>query len=64
MADALIIPPDRRFTLDGEPVEIMDFCDANGFTGSAMEQVRSLATGEEIRYGGGAGAEFILRRVE
>jgi hypothetical protein len=52
----------RKFTLDGEPVEIAAFIEDNCFAMPDIEQINGLKAGEIIRYGGGAFAEFILRR--
>jgi len=58
-----MIPRSRRFTLDGAAVDIDDFIEVNGFAMPDIEQIASIKVGESITYGGGAAAEFILRRT-
>lgn len=51
-----------RYTLDGEPVESLDeFMMSNTFDEETTGLILSLAPGEEMLLGGGAGAEFRLR---
>ena len=57
------IPLARRFVLDGAPIDIDDFIEENGFAMEDIEQIGSLEVGEEVVYGGGAAATFVLRRV-
>lgn len=54
----------KRFTLDGETVEIVSFISDNDFTKKEIKEIASMKVGDEIIYGGGAAAEFILRRVK
>lgn len=58
----------KRYTLDGEPVEVEDFIAdnrghtvSNPFTDEDVAAIRALEPGQEIVYGGGAFAEFVLR---
>jgi hypothetical protein len=53
----------HSFTLDGEPVDIQAFLSANDFSPDEIAAIRDLPLGEEIVYGGGAAATFVLRRV-
>lgn len=56
----------RKYTLDGEPIELYWFFMENWdwLTSSNMQQIISLEPGEEATFGGGAGATFILRRTK
>jgi len=55
-----------RYTLDGDPVDLDEFLadNAETFTGDEVAAARALRAGEQIVYGGGAWATFVLRRVE
>lgn len=65
--DATCIP---SYTLDGELVDIEEFIADNTADGVAVlsaeevADIRALLPGQEITWGGGAAAEFVLRRVE
>ena len=51
------------FTLDGEPLEdIREFVRDNGLDEAEEAAVYALRPGDEMRFGGGAAAEFVLRR--
>ena len=56
------------YTLDGEPVDIEEFISDNtaedvaGITELEVASIRALQPGEQIIFGGGAAAEFVLRR--
>lgn len=56
------------YTLDGEPVGIEEFISDNaaedvaGFTEQEVACIRALQPGEAFVFGGGAAAEFVLRR--
>jgi len=52
----------KRFTLDGDTVEIVEFISVNDLTKKEIREIAKLRVGGEIVYGGGAGAEFVLRR--
>lgn len=56
----------KRFTLDGEPVDIGEFIldNAPEFDGEDVRAIEELKIGEEIVYGGGAQPLARLRRVE
>jgi hypothetical protein len=60
---ALGIDDHRIFTLDGDVVDIATFIEDNGFDRSDLDQITRLEVGEHIIYGGGAFAEFVLRRI-
>jgi hypothetical protein len=56
---------EKRFTLDGEPIE--DFGtflreNADDFTVEDAQRFDALQPGEEVLLGGGAAATFVLRR--
>jgi hypothetical protein len=51
----------RRFTLDGEPVELGEFLRDNSFNEKELAEIAALKEGEVRRFGGGAGATFFLR---
>jgi hypothetical protein len=54
----------KAFTLDGVPVDIAEFVadNAETFEAEDREAIEALRVGEEIVYGGGAAAEFVLKR--
>jgi hypothetical protein len=58
-----MIPQGAAYTLDGEPVDIDEFIEMNGFAMPDIEQIAALPVGDEIVYGGGAAAVRILRRI-
>ena len=56
-----------KFTLDGQPVKMpILFADneQEPFTAAQVRAMKSLMRGEVLVFGGGAGAEFALRRVD
>jgi len=55
-----------KYTLDGEPVDLEAFLrdNAETFTCVDIGAARALQVGEEVAFGGGAWATFVLRRVE
>jgi hypothetical protein len=53
---------ETRWTLDGEPVEVEDVLMDPCVEDWQRDQAMSLEPGESIVLGGGAGAEFTLRR--
>lgn len=55
----------RRFTLDGQELDLYAFLVANqdAFETRDIEAIVALEVGEEITYGGGAAATSVLRRV-
>lgn len=53
----------RTFTLDDEPVDIFEFLGANPIEEVRVVDILGLEVGGEIRYGGGAAAEAVLRRT-
>lgn len=55
----------KKFTLDGEAVDIVDFLVNNEHLGEKeIQQIVDLKVGDELLLGGGAWAEFRMRRVE
>lgn len=61
-SDEPMLPAERRFTLDGAPVDINEFIEDNGFAMPDVERIAGLSVGEEVWYGGGAAPMCILRR--
>jgi uncharacterized protein (UPF0335 family) len=53
----------KRFTLDGETIDIVEFIADNGFDRKEIRKIAKLKVGDELLYGGGAAAEFILKRT-
>jgi hypothetical protein len=55
----------KRFTLDDEPVDISEFIadNAESLEREDREEIDRAQVGDEIWFGGGAFAVFILRRV-
>ena len=51
------------YMLDGQRINIQKFIQANEFEFSEIACIRKLEVGQQIRYGGGAAAEFILKRI-
>lgn len=51
-----------RYTLDGAPVDIVEFILDNGFDDETTGQVMALKVGESMTFGGGAWATFVLKR--
>ena len=53
------------YTLDDDPIDLVDFIDANTMSLDPEEihLCRNLMPGGEARFGGGASALFVLRRV-
>ena len=50
------------YTLDGKPVELAEFLDANpDLDPDEVHAIRSLEPGDEMCFGGGAAAIFVLR---
>lgn len=54
---------EKTFTLDGQQVDLVDFLVENQLTDDERGRITRLKVGQEIVFGGGAGAEFVLRRV-
>lgn len=54
-----------KYTLDGEPVDLEDFLNVNkdGLTKEEVKAVKGLRPGKSIVFGGGAAAEFVLKRL-
>ncbi len=52
----------RRFTLDGEPVDLQELLDANrdGLDPDELDAIGALRPGESITFGGGAWATFVV----
>ena len=72
-AGVTVDTPAPAYTLDGEPVDIYEFLDANRTaldpdTGTESDDVLEtlyapLQPGESVTFGGGAAAAFVLARV-
>lgn len=56
---------ERRFTLDGEAVDLEELIDANreGLHPEELDAIRALQPGESITFGGGAWATFMVACV-
>ena len=55
----------KRYTLDGEPVTLADLRAENedgAITASDWKMIHEMQPGNFMTLGGGAGAEFVLRR--
>lgn len=54
-----------KYTLDNDPIDLDMFIEVNMdmFNEQDIANIRSLQTGDHIVYGGGAAAEFILKRI-
>ncbi len=54
-----------KYTLDNEPIDLKDFTELNidMFDEQDLVKINSLQPGDHIVYGGGAAAEFILKRI-
>lgn len=57
-------PATPRYTLDGEPVDIAELIAVNHAVLDAddIARIDAMQPGEQIIFGGGAAAEFVLRR--
>lgn len=53
----------RQFTLDDEPINILEFITDNDFDAAEIKNIKLLNVGHSIQYGGGAAATFILTRT-
>ena len=54
----------KTFTLDGEPLATPGtWAFDNGLSFGLLEDMSLLGVGDEMIVGGGAGAEFVLRRA-
>jgi hypothetical protein len=57
----------KRYTLDGEPVTLAELRADNeegGIDATTWAAIHMLAPGDSLSLGGGAGADFVLRREE
>lgn len=52
----------KRFTLDGETVELSEFYVNNDFDPETVNRIGRMEAGDSITVGGGAGAAFTLKR--
>lgn len=52
----------KRWTLDGEPIDLGEFLrdNAETFTVREAERIAAMQPGEQMEVGGGAGASFML----
>lgn len=62
--DHKMIPCEYEYTLDGEPVDVDDFLYVNGYGIKDADHIAAMNIGDEVTYGGGAAATFVLRRVK
>lgn len=53
---------EKRYTLDGEAIDLAEFAAVNDLGLAELSAIDAMAIGDEITLGGGAGAEFTLRR--
>lgn len=53
----------RRFELDGEPVDVAQFIEDNGFAMPDIEVIDALNVGDVVTYGGSATPLTTLKRV-
>jgi hypothetical protein len=53
----------RVFTLNGEIIDLAELLAHNTFEPLDIDHIQRLEVHERIVYGGGAFAEFVLRRV-
>lgn len=56
-------PAPKVFTLDGEPLDLADFVVVNDLEPEQVNAIGAMEPGDEMTFGGGAGALFVLRRV-
>lgn len=52
----------KQFTLDGDACDISELHEVNDFPAEMTKIIDSLEVGDELVLGGGAGADFVLRR--
>ena len=41
-----------QYTLNGDPVDIIDLCRTNGFDAETVREIRALGVGERVHFGG------------
>lgn len=58
------LPEPKQFTLDGEPCDLAELYVVNDLEPEVCNRIAALAVGESMALGGGAGADFILKREE
>ena len=57
-------PPSGAWTIDGEPMDVGDFINANWEDlGADLEALYYCRPGESVTFGGGAWASFVVERV-
>jgi hypothetical protein len=61
---AMEILKTRQFTLDGMPINIVDFMSVNMLEPDEVRSIFDLPVGGEVLFGGGAFATFTFKRVE
>lgn len=52
----------KTWTLDTEPCDLTDLLDVNDFPSDVVAAINGLDVGQTLTLGGGAGADFLLRR--
>jgi hypothetical protein len=53
----------RRFTLDGEVIDMREYLTVNDFSWGELEEIRSLGLANTMRFGGGAQPVWVLARI-
>ena len=53
----------KRYELDGEPIDVFDFMQANDLCTNEVRAVLELGAGEVYQWGGGAAPRFTLERT-
>lgn len=56
------LPAPKMFTLDGEPCDLAELARDNDLEPETLNAIGALEVGQVLTLGGGAGADFALRR--
>jgi len=54
----------KVWTLDGEPVDVFDFMEANDLSSTEVRDILTMYRGDRMTFGGGAAERFTLERAE